>query len=245
MEPSYLESLGTCTLASRDTTTCASQSSESSPSSGTVKLFLEDRESKDQPQQPCWEALSSESPVLSACCGSHSCLCSQDKLANCLERWSDWRICEGRLDRGNEKRRREKSAMIKLDLLKNQRENQKNIWGSARKRWAEPDTILLGDSRKIIVLTDSEDSLWQVSQEKLSWAHKLEPCLSFGAASVGESGRRGCLSSLLGNWGRSSEDTLWKTHFWKTHSGLETERRADVCKKRGQKNLQNSKREKL
>ena len=28
-------------------------------------------------------------------------------------------------------------------------------------------------------------------------------------------------------------------------TGLETERRADVCKKRGQKNLQSSKREKL
>ena len=53
--PSYLEPLGTCALASRDTTTCASQSSESSPSSGTMKLFLEERESKDHPQQSCWK----------------------------------------------------------------------------------------------------------------------------------------------------------------------------------------------
>ena len=36
-------------------------------------------------------------------------------------------ICEGRLDKENEKRRREKSRVFKLDLLKNQMENQKNI----------------------------------------------------------------------------------------------------------------------
>jgi hypothetical protein len=94
-------------------------------------------------------------------------------FANCLQRWSDLGIWEGRLDRENEKRRREKSRVFKLDLLKNQMENQKNIWGSTRKRWAKPDTIFLGDSRKIIVLTGREDSLWQVSQQKLSLADRL------------------------------------------------------------------------
>jgi hypothetical protein len=36
-------------------------------------------------------------------------------------------IWEGRLDRENEKRRREKSGVFQLDLLKYLRENQKNI----------------------------------------------------------------------------------------------------------------------
>ena len=97
--PSYLGSLGTCAIASRDTTTRASQSSETSPSFATVKLSLEDKDSEDHPRQPCREPRCPECPVFSACCGSHSFLSCQDKLADCLERRSDCRLWEGRLER--------------------------------------------------------------------------------------------------------------------------------------------------